>query len=79
MRILVLLAKNPNESLLVRLHTEILIKEVKDLINRRMHSEAISAALTKGRLKKRIARHEMANIDVDAILSDDKVIWNLKR
>lgn len=79
MRLLILIAKNPKENLLVKLHTEELIKEIKDLINRRLHSEAISAALTKGTLEKRLASHELGGVNADAILSEDKVIWDLKK
>jgi len=79
MRLLILLAKNPKENLLVRLHTEDLIKEIKDFINKRRYSEAISAALTKGNLEKKVKDHELGSIDADAVLSKDKVMWDLKK
>lgn len=79
MRILILLARNPKESLLVKLHTEELVREVKALINKNRHRDAISACLTKGNLEKRIESHKLGNIDADAVLSEDRVVWDLKK
>ena len=78
MRLLILLAKDSKQNFLIKLHTEELVKEIKELINKRNHSKAIKVALSKGKLEKRIAKREIGNIDADAVLTKDKVIWNLK-
>lgn len=79
MRLLILLTNNPTESILVKLHTEELTKEVKELINKRRLSSAISVALTKGNFEKTVRRHDLGNVDADLILTEDRVMWDLKR
>jgi len=78
MRLLILLTSSPTESILVKLHTEKLIKEVKELINKRRLSRAISTALTKGDFERTVGRHDLGNIDADLILTEDRVMWDLK-
>lgn len=77
MRVLIILTKNPNRNLLVKLHTEELVKEIKELISKRNHSHAITTALTKGRFEKELRHHEISKIDADLILSEENARWDL--
>ena len=74
MRILVVVS---SKKLLIWLHTEELIDEVKDLIERNKHSKAIDAVLTKGRLEREIAHHEIPDSNASLILSENGVHWDI--
>jgi hypothetical protein len=77
MKVLLVIARNPYYSLLVRLHTKELIQEIKRLIDRKRHSQAIVKALVKGRFEKKVEDYEMPFLKTDLILSKDSASWDL--
>jgi len=79
MNVLIVIAKEPPQKLLVNLHTEKLKKEVRGLINDRKHTQAIVAALTKGRFEKEIAHEDLKDLQADLILSEYSASWDLKK
>ena len=79
MRILVLLSSNPGDGFLVRLHTEELVREIKELIAGRDHSKAIVTALTKGRIEREVACDRVHSVDAELILTKNRACWDLTK
>jgi len=77
MKVLIVIDHSPKQRFLVKLHTEALIREVIDLIERRRHSQAMVTALSKGRFEKEVDQHELPNVKADLILSKDNASWDL--
>ena len=79
MKILVVVEHSPKQRFLVDLRTEKLAKKVRMLINRKKHSQAIMAALSRGRLEREVEYHELPAIEADLILSENNVSWDIKK
>lgn len=79
MKILIVISQGARQSFLVRLHTEKLRREVRDLVARRKNSLAMATALSKGRLEKEVACHEIHRVEADLMLSEDSANWDLTR
>jgi hypothetical protein len=77
MKTLIIIKKEPKMRFIVDLHTKELIREVKILIERKRHSEAIIKALSKGRLQKEVQHEELSTVKADLIISQDAVRWDL--
>jgi hypothetical protein len=63
----------------VRLHTKALIKEVMDLVESDMHSQAVIKALSQGQLEREIRGDEVHGVKADLILSGSNVRWDLMK
>jgi len=79
MRVLVLLSSNPGDGLLVKLHNEKLVREVRNSIARRDHSKAMVTALTKGRIECEVGHDQVHKIDAELILTKDRACWNIMK
>jgi len=77
MKILVIIAKDPVQRFLVELHTEELRLEIRRLISKRKHTQAIVSALSKGRFEREVARNEVSQISVGLILTEYSAAWDL--
>lgn len=75
-RILIVTAENPKRRLLVKLHTNELVDEVKSLINKKKHPQAILSALSKGKVEREVAYNE-CGIEADLVLTEDSARWDL--
>ena len=79
MRILVILPENPPKKILIELSDWQHIRNVKDLINRKKHSQAINIALQKGNLEREVGADEFENLGTDLILREDRAHWDTTR
>ena len=77
MKTLIIIGQAPKMRLLVDLHTKELIREVKSLIERKRHSEAIIKVLSKGRFQKEVQYDDLNGVKADLILSKKAVSWDL--
>ena len=77
MKVLIIVAKDPAQRFLVKLHTEKLIREISKLINKGKHSQAMVSALSKGRFESEVAYYEVPNVSADLILTEDSAMWDL--
>ncbi|MFA6321546.1 MAG: hypothetical protein WCY36_06805 [Candidatus Omnitrophota bacterium] len=76
---MIVITHEPHYSFLVKLHTEKLKREIRDLVARKKNSLAMVAALTKGRLEKKIACHEIHGTSADLMLSENNARWDLMK
>ena len=79
MRILVILPDDPPKKVLVELSDRQHIRNVKDLIKRKVYSEAIEIVLQKGNPGKEIRADEVEKLRADLILQEDSAYWDFKR
>ena len=79
MKVLIVVKKSPPQRFLVNLHTEKIRSEVRDLINSKRHSEAVTAAFTKGIFERLVNDDEVHRLDADLILSESNASWDLAR
>ena len=77
MKVLIVIRKSPAKRYLVDLPTNRLISDIKKLVAKNKHSQAMVLAFTKGRFEKEIAEGEFPNIKVDAILTEHNISWDL--
>lgn len=77
MRVLVIIGRIPAKRYLIKLHTEELINEVRELINKSRHSQAITAVLTKGRFEREVLEGDLPTLEADVILSKNTARWDL--
>ena len=77
MRVLVTIRKSPPQIYLVKLFTEGLVEEVRDLISQRKHAKAIVTVMTKGSLEKEVEHREIPAVKADLILSTSNALWDL--
>lgn len=77
MRVLIIIDRSPTHRFLVLLHTKKLVNEVKRLIGRRRHSQAIATALAKGRFEKVVRRNEVPSVNAELILTEKSDHWDL--
>ena len=78
MKVLIIVSKTSAPALIVKLHTKVLIDEVKALIGEDRRTDAIMAAIGRGRLEREIPHHEIYEHDADLILSENGVSWDIK-
>lgn len=79
MRILIILSHNPKDSLLVKLHTQELIQEIKSFLDVRDNSKAMVAALTKGQIEASGGNDDIYSADIDLILTKERASWDLAK
>ncbi len=79
MRILLILSENPVKRILVELNQRQYIRDIKDLIGRGKHCQAIKIALQEGKLEREIGSEEFENLDTDLILQKDSAHWDVTR
>ncbi len=77
MRVLVTIRNSPAQVYMVRLLTRSLVDEVRELINRRKHSQAVVAVMTKGSFEREVEEREMPVVKADLILSSSNAMWDL--
>lgn len=77
MRVLVIIERSPVQRFLVLLHTKKLVNEVKKLIGRRRHSQAIATALAKGRFEGVVADSGVPWVNAELILTEESAHWDL--
>jgi hypothetical protein len=78
MKVLIMVAENPQYSLLVTLHTKKLQKEVLSLLAQRRNSMAMATALSKGRFEREVAHNEVHAVNANLLLSTGCASWDLK-
>lgn len=79
MKVLIVVEHGSKQRFLVTLHTEELVKEIKNLISWRKHSRAIATALCKGRFERVVQDHELPTVKADLILSENSTSWDLTK
>ena len=79
MKILIVIRRSPAKRYLVDVPSTRLASDVKKLVARNKHSQAMVLAFTKGRFEKEIAESELPNIKVDAILTENNISWDLTK
>ncbi len=77
MKILVVVGRRPVHRFLVEVDKDPLIDEMKKLISKNRHSEAMVLASTKGRFEKEVGDSDLARIKADLILQEETVSWDL--
>lgn len=77
MKVLIIIERSPKRRFLVNLHGKSLIKEIKNLINKRKHSQAIVTALAMGKFKNEIKERELPTLRADLILSETNANWDI--
>ena len=79
MKILMVIRRSPAKRYLVDVPSARLASDVKKLVAKNKHSQAMVLAFTKGRFEKEIAEGELPNIKVDAILTENNISWDLTK
>lgn len=79
MRVLVIVERSPAKRYLVKLYTEELINEVRQLINQKRHTQAITTVFAKGRLEREVLEEDLPGLDADVILSKDTARWDVTK
>jgi len=77
MKILIKIQKSPTQHFLVDLPDDILIDEIKNLINKGRYSKATVTALSKGKFIREITDDDAKFIDADLILSEHHAHFDL--
>ncbi len=77
MRVLVLLSNSPKKALLIKLHTEELVKELKEFLGNRQRAKAMKIALAKGNVEKKVRLCDIPITNADLILTKDAARWDL--
>ena len=79
MRGLLVVERSPAQKYLIKIDTKALVKEVRQLIENRKHSKAMTAVFEKGKFEKIVSEDEMPTIDADLILSNKSARWDLTK
>ena len=79
MRVLVIIERIPAKRYLVKLCTEELINEIRELINKSRHSQAVTTVLAKGRFEREVFEEDLPTLDADVILSKNTARWDLTK
>lgn len=79
MKILIVIRRSPAKRYLVDVPSTRLASDVKKLVAKNKHSQAMVLAFTKGRFEKEVAENELPNIKVDAILTEHNISWDLTK
>lgn len=77
MRVLVTIKRSPAQRYLVHLFTQELIHEVRSLINKRKHSQAIVTILSKGILERKVSNEDLPIVKADLVLTEHNAHWDL--
>lgn len=77
MKVLIIIERGPRHSFLIKLHTEQLKREIRNLVARRKNPLAIAIALSKGRFEKEVTYNEIQDVKADLLLSENNVSWDL--
>lgn len=77
MKVLVTIRNSPTQVYVVKLLTQTLIEEVRELVRKGKHSKAIVAVMTKGSFEREVYEHEMPGLKADLILSRSNAMWDL--
>ena len=77
MRVLVTIRNSPAQVYMVKLLTQGLVSEVRELISKRKHSDAVITVMTKGAFERELDEREIADIKADLILSKSSAMWDL--
>jgi len=77
MKVLIKIKRSPEQLFLVNLVNKKITEEVKRLISKRNHSQAITVALTKGNFEGELDQCELQGLDADLILTEDGARWTL--
>ena len=75
MKVLIITAKDPERQLLLKLHTEELIGEVKKLIASRKNPEAIASILKHGKYEDVFQQGDPLANKADIILTENRASW----
>ncbi len=76
MHVLVIIAETA-QRFLVKLEKDEHIEEIKHLVRSRKRKKAIKSALSKGRLIKELAEHEVPFVNTDLTFTKEGSYWNL--
>lgn len=79
MKILIVIRRSPARRYIVDVPSARLASNVKKLVAKNRHSQAMVLAFTKGRFEKEITENDLPNIKVDAILTEHNISWDLTR
>ena len=79
MRILIVIRRSPAKRYLVDVPSTHLVSDVKKLVSKNKHSQAMVLAFTRGRFEKEITERDIPNIKVDAILTEHNISWDLTK
>ncbi|MDD5495532.1 MAG: hypothetical protein PHP46_00350 [Candidatus Omnitrophica bacterium] len=79
MRVLLILKNSPAQRYVVNLYTKSLIREVKDLINRRRLEQAMEMIVKKGNFEGMISDTELPTLEADLILSKTAASWDMTK
>ena len=79
MRVLVIIERTPAKRYLVKLCTEELINEIRELINKSRHSQAVTTVLAKGRFEREVFEEDLPTLDADVMLSKNTARWDLTK
>lgn len=77
MRVLVTIRNSPAQVYMVKLLTRSLVNEVRELINKRKHSQAVVTVMTKGSFEREVDEREISIVKADLILSKSNAMWDL--
>ncbi|NQT22858.1 MAG: hypothetical protein HQ579_05380 [Candidatus Omnitrophica bacterium] len=75
MKVLIKIKRSPEQLFLVNLVNKKITEEVKSLISKRNHSQAITVALTKGIFEGELDC-ERQGLSADLILTEDSASWD---
>ena len=79
MRVLITITKSPTHKYLVHLFAKALIRQVRDLVNNKKHSQAVALAFANVRLEREVLDKGLPTIEADLILSEHNARWDLKK
>lgn len=79
MKILIVIRRSPAKRYLVDVPSTRSVSDVKKLVAKNKHSQAMVLAFTRGRFEKEVAENELPNIKVDAILTENNINWDLTK
>ena len=79
MKILIVIRRSPTKRYLVDIPSTRLVSDVKKLVAKNKHSQAMVLAFTRGRFEKEITERDIPNIKVDAILTEQNISWDLTK
>ena len=79
MKILVRLHRSPVQLFLVNLVDKKIAEEIRTLIDKSNHSQAMAVALTKGSFERELDHCELQGLNADLILTENDARWDVKQ
>ena len=64
---------------LVRLFTDALVNEVRNLINEKRHADAVRTVFTSGIFEREILDEEVPRLEADLVLSENNAYWDVAK